>query len=68
MRHHFNRCLHQLRQWHSSPKTRHDSRATSSPSAPKALEQAVELDTQTSWPTHRIRSFLLMQGSSKNAE
>ena len=68
MRHHFNRCLHQLRQWHSSPKTRHDSRAASSPSAPKALEQTIELDTQTSWPTHRIRSFLLMQGSSKNAE
>ena len=65
MRHHFNRCLHQLRQWRSQPKA-HLSAAA--PNSPKALEQAVELDTQTSWPTHRIRSFLLMQGSSKNAD
>lgn len=29
---------------------------------PQALEQTRELDARTSWPTHRIRSFLSTQG------
>lgn len=29
--------------------------------APSALEQAMSLDQQTHWPTHRIRSFLSLQ-------
>jgi hypothetical protein len=29
---------------------------------PQALEQTLELDALTSWPTHRIRSYL----SSRN--
>ncbi|MDL5035558.1 hypothetical protein [Comamonas resistens] len=34
---------------------------------PQALEQAAELDARTSWPTHRIRSFLLTQRPRHNA-
>lgn len=33
----------------------------------QALEQARELDAQTSWPTHRIRSFLSTQGRTRPA-
>ena len=29
--------------------------------APSAMENAMHLDLQTSWPTHRIRSFLSLQ-------
>lgn len=29
--------------------------------APSAMESAMHLDLQTSWPTHRIRSFLSLQ-------
>ncbi|WP_280188374.1 hypothetical protein [Delftia sp. PS-11] len=29
--------------------------------APSAMEHAMSLDQQTSWPTHRIRSFLSQQ-------
>jgi hypothetical protein len=28
---------------------------------PSALQQAMHLDLQTSWPTHRIRSFLSLR-------
>lgn len=29
--------------------------------APSAMENAMHLDLQTHWPTHRIRSFLSLQ-------
>ena len=29
--------------------------------SPSAMENALNLDLQTSWPTHRIRSFLSLQ-------
>lgn len=29
--------------------------------SPSAMESALNLDLQTSWPTHRIRSFLSLQ-------
>lgn len=56
MRRQLNQCLHPLRCWMAS----HASRRSSMPTA-QALEQASQLDARTSWPTHRIRSFLLMQ-------
>ncbi|PWW45659.1 hypothetical protein [Melaminivora alkalimesophila] len=31
------------------------------------LDQALELDARTAWPTHRIRSFLSMSGGSGQA-
>lgn len=47
------RSLHQLR-----PLLLR-ARATPRPAAlPQALERTLELDALTSWPTHRIRSFL----------
>ena len=35
---------------------------------PQVLEQAAELDAQTHWPTHRIRSFLLTQRAHRRAD
>ncbi len=35
--------------------------AGKSAAAPSPLEQVRALDTQTCWPTHRIRSFLTTQ-------
>ena len=39
-----------------------DARPLASPVCPaSALDQLKELDTRTSWPTHRIRNFLATQ-------
>lgn len=61
-----HRLFHSLRQLcvphgHGAP------RAPQALPQAQALEQARELDAQTSWPTHRIRSFLSTQGRTRPA-
>ncbi|MDN5506074.1 MAG: hypothetical protein L0H10_19960 [Comamonas sp.] len=57
------RSLHQLRPLLLRARATPRQAAPTAPAAlPQALEQTLELDALTSWPTHRIRSFL----SSRN--
>jgi hypothetical protein len=63
---HSLRQLHPLRRWLRTPFG-HPGHAGGMPhpaasAVPAALEQTRELDAQTGWPTHRIRSFLSTQG------
>ena len=56
-------ALHQLRPLLLHARAMPRQAAPAAPAAlPQALEQTLELDALTSWPTHRIRSFL----SSRN--
>lgn len=56
-------ALHQLRPLLLRARATPRQAAPAAPAAlPQALEQTLELDALTSWPTHRIRSFL----SSRN--
>lgn len=53
------RSLHQLRPLLLRARAMPRQAAHAAPAAlPQALEQTLELDALTSWPTHRIRSFL----------
>ena len=53
------RSLHQLRPLLLRARAMPRQAAPAAPAAlPQALEQTLELDALTSWPTHRIRSFL----------
>lgn len=53
------RSLHQLRPLLLGARAMPRQAAPAAPAAlPQALEQTLELDALTSWPTHRIRSFL----------
>lgn len=63
MRHQLNRLICQLRHQGSA-----QSSVVRSAQTPQAMEQAAELDAQTHWPTHRIRSFLLTQRAHRRAD
>ena len=53
------RSLHQLRPLLLRARAMPRQAAPAAPAAlPQALEQTLELDALTSWPTHRSRSFL----------
>ncbi len=57
------RSLHQLRPLLLRARAMPRQAAPAAPAAlPQALEQTLALDALTSWPTHRIRSYL----SSRN--
>ena len=57
------RTLHQLRPLLLRARATPSQAAPAAPAAlPQALERTLELDALTSWPTHRIRSYL----SSRN--
>ena len=64
MRHQLTRLMCQFRR-------QGQTQATAMPAplrTPQVLEQAAELDAQTHWPTHRIRSFLLTQRAHRRAD
>ncbi|MEN2386072.1 hypothetical protein [Comamonas sp. A7-5] len=53
------RSLHQLRPLLLRARaTPSQAAPVASTALPQALEQTLELDALTSWPTHRIRSYL----------
>ncbi|MDR3066702.1 MULTISPECIES: hypothetical protein [Comamonas] len=54
------RSLRPLHPWlHGRAATTQQQGVRAAPAAlPQALEQTLALDALTSWPTHRIRSFL----------
>lgn len=67
-----NRLTHSLRPLHlllrapfgrfgHAGGTPHHAVSATPAALPQALEQTRELDAQTGWPTHRIRSFLSTQ-------
>ena len=63
MRHQLSRLICQLRRQGSVQPS-----VVRAVQMPQALEQVTELDAQTHWPTHRIRSFLLTQRAHRRAD
>ena len=64
MRHQLTRLMCQFRRHgQTQPAT-----ALAPQHTPQALEQTAELDAQTHWPTHRIRSFLLTQRTRQHTD
>lgn len=59
-------AMHRLQPAAASPRPGADfgmaaPQAQMQAQVPSAMEHAMHLDLQTSWPTHRIRSFLSLQ-------
>lgn len=45
----------------AAPQAQMQAQVQAQTGSPSAMENALNLDLQTSWPTHRIRSFLSLQ-------